>query len=129
MRITRIITPSRFTGLTIAFALFAGVAGGLKAQQTGSAKGGATLLVPPSAPAVPSDRTAMSCPKCKTEVLNPVDWTARGANKPTYLLVRHLCDGCDTTISVQGQGKAKHDVATHKCTSGQKSCCDTTKGS
>lgn len=71
----------------------------------------------------------MSCPKCKDELLHPVDWKARGAHKPTYILVRHLCDGCATTIAVQGQGKAKHDVATHECTTGAKNCCETTKGS
>src|SRR5436190_21600601 len=74
----------------------------------------------------PSGPTSMACAQCKTEVSRRVDWTARGQNKPEVLVANHLCKGCETTISVAGFGKAKHDVATHKCTacgSAELACC------
>ena len=135
MKTTRIKTTARLTGLIIALALFAGVAGEARAQN--GAKGGATKLLELSGgstkpQAEPSNYKPMACGACKSEFIQTVDWTARGANKPTVLIERHLCSGCVTTIGVAGVGKAKHDVVNHKCTScGAESlaCCSTKKGS
>jgi hypothetical protein len=74
----------------------------------------------------------MLCAKCKDEITSRVDFSARGANKPTVPVFRHLCEGCETTLSTVGSGKGMHQVATHKCTScGSENlaCCDTNKGS
>jgi len=133
MKTTCINTTARFTGLVIALALFAGVAGEVRAQD--GAKGGAGKLLELSAgPSTPkpqaSNYNPMACGKCKSEFITTVDWTARGAYKPTVLIERHLCGSCETTIAVSGPGKAKRDVVTHKCSSfGAESlaCCSTTK--
>ena len=133
MKTTCINTTARFTGLIIALALFAGVAGEVRAQD--GAKGGAGKLLELSAgPSTPkpqaSNYNPMACGKCKSEFITTVDGSARGAFKHTVLIGRHLCGGCETTIAVAGNGKAKHDVVTHKCSScGAESlaCCSTTK--
>ena len=72
MKTTRINSAVRFTGLLIALALFAGVAGAARGQEIGSAKGGATKLLQLSGRLVtpksePSDYKPMSCAKCKDE--------------------------------------------------------------
>ena len=133
MKTTCINTTARFTGLIIALALFAGVAGEVRAQD--GAKGGAGKLLELSAgPSTPKPQASnykpMACGKCKSEFITTVDGSARGAFKHTVLIGRHLCGGCETTIAVAGHGKAKHDVVTHKCSSfGAESlaCCSTTK--
>lgn len=84
---------------------------------------------PASAPAVIAQ---MPCAKCKDKVTTRVDYTARGAHKPTIRVVTHLCEGCGTDWTVVGHGKAKQAVASHTCTScGAEilACCNTTKGS
>lgn len=114
-------------------ALFAGFAAETQAQN--GAKGGATKLLEFSGGSIKpkvavSDYQPMPCAKCKDEATRRVDWSARGANKPTILVSKHLCEGCGTTISVSGHGKAKQDLVTHKCTScGAESlaCCNTKK--
>jgi hypothetical protein len=80
----------------------------------------------------PADIPQMLCAKCKDKVTSRIDYSARGANKPTIRVVTHLCDGCGTDWAVVGHGKAKQSVATHKCTScgaENLACCNTTKGS
>lgn len=75
--------------------------------------------------------TPMPCAKCKDKVTTRVDYSARGANKPTIRVVTHLCEGCGTDWAVVGHGKAKQAVATHSCTScgaDTLACCNTTKG-
>ena len=131
MKTNGINTVARFSGLFIALALFAGVAGEARAQETGSAKGGARLLMRPESPPSRSDFKPMACTKCKDEYVTRKDLSARGANKPDVTVTRHLCVGCETTIATQGYGKAKHEVATHKCTScGAETltCCTAKKG-
>ncbi len=119
MKTTRINRMARLAGMTVALVLLAGVG---EARAQNGAKGGATrllelngrLVTPNSGPA--GDK-AMSCGKCKNEFVRRVDWSARGANKPTVTVVKHLCDSCATEVNVVGHGKAKVSVATHKCTS------------
>ena len=81
---------------------------------------------------VTSEIPQMACPKCKDKVTKKVDYTVRGANKPTVTVVTHLCEGCGTDWKVVGHGKAKQSIATHKCTgcgAEDLACCNTTKGS
>jgi hypothetical protein len=133
MKTTSINSTARFTGLAVALALVAGLTGAASAADL--IKGGERQLnlLGIKTKAVPSESTyvPMSCLKCKDEYSTRVDWSARGAHKPTVLVARHLCDGCDTTIATVGHGKQARDVATHKCTScGAESlaCCSTKKG-
>lgn len=138
MKTTRINSIARVTGLTIALALFAGMAGSARAQDLETTKGaGARRLLElngrflkPSP--VNPDYKPMSCPKCQDEILKTKDWSARGANKPYVTIVRHLCAGCSDTITVTGHGKAKQNVVSHKCTGcgvEDMARCNTKKGS
>ena len=80
----------------------------------------------------PAEIAKMPCPKCEDKVTTRVDYSARGANKPTIRVVTHQCEGCGTDWNIVGVGKAKQSVATHKCTScGAETlaCCNTSKGS
>ena len=82
--------------------------------------------------AAPAESPQMACAMCKDKVTSRIDYSARGANKPTIRVVTHLCESCGTDWAVVGHGKAKQSVASHKCTScGAESlaCCDTSKGS
>lgn len=83
-----------------------------------------------------SKTVPMSCPKCQDVVKQVPDRSAKGGQilmaggRPTKPVVQHLCEGCSTTLSVVGHGKAKQQVAEHTCTScgaDSKSCCATTK--
>lgn len=81
-----------------------------------------------------STAPSMACPKCKDAFVSVPTTSAKAAQLlvaggvPTQKILRHLCPGCDTTISVAGTGKDKHSVATHTCTSCGAvvaSCCST----
>jgi hypothetical protein len=75
-----------------------------------------------------SNSDTMPCAKCKDEYVKRTDWAARGATKPAILVVKHLCDSCETTFLVAGVGKGKHDVAARKCSSygvENLACCST----
>ena len=136
-------TAARFTGLVISLALFAGVAGAVKAEDFKGA-GARKLIelngrsVTPKAEA--SDYKAMSCAMCKDSIVAVRDPQLKGAGAkallaggpPTKLVTRHLCDGCGVDWTTAGHGKTKVAVANHKCTScGAESlaCCNTKKGS
>ena len=78
--------------------------------------------------ATPAEIPAMACAKCKDKVTSRIDYSARGANKPTIRVVTHLCEGCGTDWTITGTGKAKQAVASHKCTScgaENLACCNT----
>ena len=71
-----------------------------------------------------------ACANCKNEYLTREDWTVKGLIKPKVTSVKHLCPGCETSVSVIGGGKAKHDVVTHKCDSCRSvalTCCSVGK--
>jgi len=80
---------------------------------------------------------SMACPKCKDEWVTSPNRQAKGVQYlvsggvPVTKVARHLCAGCNTTITVEGNSKAtKHNVATHTCAScGAElaSCCSTSK--
>lgn len=141
MKINRINSMSRLAGITVALALIAG-SGGL-AQAQYKATGDDGIAASPKlrqfldeykrgrTPAPPPKRLPqMSCPKCKDEHLRRVDWSARGAYKPSITVTKHLCGGCRNTWLVSGHGRAKTTTAVHTCTScGEENlaCCSTGK--
>ncbi len=105
----------------IALALAFG-AWSVQAAEKGSARGGAKDLINQAAPAsAPAESTVMECPKCKSDWLVKTDATARGVNKPTYLVEKHLCAKCGTVLKTIGQGKQAKDLATHTCAGCKKS--------
>src|SRR5260370_33267125 len=66
---------------------------------------------------------AMACPMCKDVWVILPDRHAKGAQvlasggAATQTVARHLCAGCETTITTQGLStQTKPDVVTHKCT-------------
>jgi|SRR6185437_241211 len=66
-----------------------------------------------------------NCTMCKDQYTSRVDQTAKGVIKPTVLVAKHLCPGCETTVSLRGQGKAAQNLVTHTCTAKSASCCAT----
>jgi hypothetical protein len=120
-------------------AAFAGMAlffGAAQAQYTATGNDGITASpklrelinsrTGSSAPSVMPAGAKHACAMCKYEVVTRVDSTARGAVKPTITVAKHLCPGCETTISTAGTGKASRDVVTHKCSAGgaeSATCC------
>jgi hypothetical protein len=80
-------------------------------------------LMSASKAAASSATATMACPTCKDSVTTRTDWTARGANKPTVTIVKHLCEGCATSTTTTGHGKAAKTSVEHSCTSGANSSC------
>lgn len=62
---------------------------------------------------------AMACPKCADMLTTEVNRQAKGgqvlAGTATEKVAKHACTACETKLTVVGEGKAKHTVATHKC--------------
>lgn len=91
------------------------------AQEKGSAKGGASKLLPPVVvyPGKPAE--AMKCAACKDTLVTAINREVRGGgardliSKNEVKVAKHLCASCGTTFNVVGHGKAKRDVATHTC--------------
>jgi hypothetical protein len=122
--------------LVVAIAGLALLGNSVLAQEKGGER-----LVKLNRPATgPTSQTAaptsvpMPCAKCQDVVQRVPDQSAKGGavlmagGQPTKLEVRHLCEGCATTWSTVGHGKAKQDLATHTCSScgaDSKSCCST----
>lgn len=76
----------------------------------------------------PAEIPQMACPKCTDKVTSRIDYSARGANKPTIRVVTHQCQGCTTDWKIVGHGKSKQSIATHKCSgcgSENLACCNT----
>jgi len=133
MKPNHINTLARLCGLTIGLALLGGASSGLRAGEIPTGKGGATRLLelsgrPVTPKAEPAALKSMSCAKCKDEYVTRTDWTARGANKPTYIVANHLCAGCRNEWVMSGHGKATISTSVHKCTScgaENLACCST----
>ena len=124
-------------GCSLAVALMFATAGTAQAQETGSAKGGANLLLKPVKTTQdiealqPGDAVVMSCAKCKTITVSYVE-TTKGHIKDEKVKQEHLCPGCGTKIETKGVGKSAKDVVTHvckKCGSEDVMCCVLKKGS
>lgn len=139
MKINRINTLARLCGMTVALALFAGMAGVANAQEKGATRQlrlSGTLIEVKS---TPSDYKAMSCAKCTDRVVEVKDnvptqgagaraLLARGV--PTKRVSTHECESCGNTWVLKGHGKAKTMTSVHTCTScGAESlaCCSTSK--
>ena len=62
---------------------------------------------------------AMACRKCADVLTTEVNRQAKGgqvlAGTTTQKVAKHICSACETKLTVVGEGKAKHTVATHKC--------------
>src|ERR1041385_5914699 len=112
---TKITTIGRIVGFAIAVALFAGVTATGKAQEKGSAKGGATRLMQLNAPTATApvtipDYKPMSCAQCKDTVITVRDTDTRGAaartlvsgGAPTKTIAKHLCNACGNEWSITG---------------------------
>ena len=66
----------------------------------------------------PAATPAMACEKCTTVLAARLRQQAKGAEVMTgikQVSFSHSCMGCETKLAVAGEGKAKHQVATHKC--------------
>ena len=73
----------------------------------------------------------MSCPKCKNVTIHYVEPTFKATEPKDKVKTQHTCPGCNTTITVEGFGKAKKDVVKHvcqKCGSKDAFCCVMKKG-
>jgi hypothetical protein len=106
---------ARLTGITAVLALFMALGGLANAQEKGATqllRLGERALTPKAAPIVAQ---TTGCSMCKDVFVSRVDWTARGANKPTVTSARHLCGSCTNDSVVTGFGRAKTMTAVHKC--------------
>jgi DNA-directed RNA polymerase subunit RPC12/RpoP len=124
-------------GCSLAAALMLATAGTAQAQEKGSAKGGASLLLKPIKTTQdiealqPGDAVVMSCPKCKTVTVSYVE-TTKGHIKDDKVKQEHLCPGCESKIAMKGVGKGAKGEITHvckKCGSEEVMCCVLKKGS
>ena len=79
----------------------------------------------------PGDSIVMVCAKCKSVTVQTVT-TEKGHYKTMALGEKHLCPGCNSTITVVGAGKGGHDEVKHvcgKCGASSAFCCATKPGS
>jgi hypothetical protein len=77
------------------------------------------------------DSIAMVCSKCKSAMVHNVT-TEKGHIKVMTVGAKHTCPGCNSTITVVGTGKGKHDEVKHtceKCGDDSIFCCATKPGS
>lgn len=84
-------------------------------------------LAPTQPAAAAAAPAAMACPKCKDVSGTRSTPLGRGAYVKTETYTQHTCDGCKTTTSVTGFGRAKTTQYTHTCTSGATADCCTMK--
>jgi hypothetical protein len=99
-------------------------------------KGGKVLMMkqiktPAEADALKTgDSITMVCSKCKSVMLHNVS-TEKGHIQVMTVGSKHMCPGCDSTITVVGTGKGKHDEVKHtceKCGNDSVFCCATKPG-
>jgi hypothetical protein len=127
---TKNTTTGRIAGFAIAVALFAVTTGAGSAQEKGSAKGGATMLLQlntpkATAPITLPDYKPMACAHCKDRVITVRDSDMRGAGArtlvsggaPTKTIAKHLCNACGNDWVVSGHGKMTTFLAVHTCAS------------
>ena len=127
-------------GLTLATAAFVTVA--IAADTQYKAVGDDGIAASPkvrqvlnaAAPATTTAKVvAMACPKCADFSVAAPNRQAKGAEilaGATKVVAKHTCVGCDSSLSVVGSGKDKHNVMTHKCTAGSANnqiCCGAMK--
>ena len=98
-----------------------------RAQDIGTARGGAAKLNAPPvvAKAAPAHR-GMTCTKCEDVMATKKDTDSRGAGskaltgKTQVKQGQHQCPTCKTDWTVTGQGRAKAATPSHKCGSCEK---------
>src|SRR5690348_4508067 len=56
-------------------------------------------------PAEPADSARHPCAMCKDQYTTRVDYSAKGVIRPTVLIAKDLCPGCETKVSTERQGK------------------------
>ncbi len=79
----------------------------------------------------PGDTIAMVCTKCKSVMVHNVT-TDKGHIQVMTVGEKHLCPGCNSTITVVGVGKGKKNEVKHvceKCGDNSVFCCATKPGS
>jgi len=79
----------------------------------------------------PGDTIAMACVKCKSVVVEHVT-LEKGHIKHVTPGEKHLCPGCNSYITVVGNGKDSTRKVTHTCAAcgdGSAFCCATKPGS
>jgi len=90
------------------------------------------VLIERKAAATPVVATvpAMACPKCADVLTSEVTRQAKGgqvlAGMASQNVAKHTCLACETKLTFVGEGKAKHQVATHKCSAdvpNRATCC------
>jgi hypothetical protein len=122
MKMNRIpLHPSSLALVATAIATFAfasaalgddGIAASPKVRQTLNERKAAGTPAVTVAP-------AMACPKCADLLTTEANRQAKGgqvlAGTATEKVAKHTCTACETKLTVVGEGKARHTVATHKC--------------
>jgi len=112
-RINKIIGAVALLGVLLAPAAIA--------QEKGSAKGGASKLLPPGLVYPAKAAEPMKCAACKDALVSAPNREVRSAGARELIgsghatIRKHLCATCETTFEVRGHGKAKRDVAVHIC--------------
>ena len=122
MKTTR-IKLARAGALAVALALSTSYSAWSQVPEKGSAKGGAALLLKPRIALAASAHRPMNCAACKDTFVSVRDSEARGAGAkslvaadvPTKLVAKHACVNCAVDWRTVGHGKAKRELATHKC--------------
>src|SRR5713226_8839601 len=120
-------------GLAMALAL--GVCLPATTHAADQMKGGQILMkqikTPAEADALkPGDSMVMVCSMCKSVMIHNVS-TEKGHIKTMTVGEKHMCPGCESTITVVGTGKGGHDEVKHtcgKCGDDSVFCCATKPG-
>ena len=79
----------------------------------------------------PGDTVAMVCEKCKSVMVHYVNQEWKGHANVMTVGSKHLCPGCNSTITTEGTGKHATDAVKHvceKCGSDSVFCCATKPG-
>ncbi|HEV2210721.1 MAG TPA: hypothetical protein VG167_18255 [Verrucomicrobiae bacterium] len=92
------------------------------------------MLNQPKASPAPSPAMLplMACPKCSDVLTTQVNRQVKAgqvlAKSATQKVPWHTCTACETKLTLAGEDKARHTLATHKCAAGAPNpaaCCAT----
>jgi hypothetical protein len=115
MKTSLIKKLTRLPELTAAIAIISALVVATAAAEIPTGKGLAQLLTKPTPTVSGTAAPTSSCSSCQDVYVAHSDTTVRGVNKVQLRTARHLCQGCSTTLTSSGAGKAKLEVANHKC--------------
>jgi len=107
-------------GAIVALALTASAFDQLKGGQVQIGQTPGQIQAATAAAAAPA---AMACPKCKDISGTRSTPLGRGAYVKTESYTQHVCDGCKTTASMTGMGRAQATQYTHTCSVGGGTAC------